>query len=194
MKKATQCLVALALLVAVGCGQSTDGNVKTAGERDTSDSTSSAPPEARATTQQLFVIQRSKNANEVHYDARLTAEGRLDPEQPVIAYWVLLAEDGRRQELNWIERQKAYGFTIEPDPSTDAYTMTLVPLREREITVRKAGGEARAELAIDGHRAVLERVYIESSGGLFGPKVHYVKLFGKDLQTGEERVEKIVPE
>jgi len=112
----------------------------------------------------------------------------------VIAYWILNAEDGRREELGWVERRKAYGFGIEPAPAGDGYTLTLVPLPERRILVEKVEGTVRAEMTIDGHQAVLKKVYIESSGGLLGPKVHYVEISGKDLKTGEERVERIVPE
>ena len=76
-----------------------------------------APAAAQIKTSPLFIIERSKNANVVHYDARLTADGNLDPKEPVIAYWVLLAKDGGREKLSWIEKKKAYGFTIKPDSS-----------------------------------------------------------------------------
>ncbi len=58
----------------------------------------------------LFVIERSVNGNTVHYDAKLK-DGKLDPQQPVVAYWIL-SENGKRQELNLLERLKAYGFSI----------------------------------------------------------------------------------
>jgi len=48
------------------------------------------PAPAQKKTQPLFIIERSKNANIVHYDAQLTASGKLDPNEPVIVYWVLL--------------------------------------------------------------------------------------------------------
>ena len=44
-----------------------------------------APAAAQTKTSPLFIIERSKNANVVHYDARLTADGELDPNEPVIA-------------------------------------------------------------------------------------------------------------
>src|SRR5258707_8107995 len=61
----------------------------------------------------LFTIERSVNGNVVHYDARLK-DGKLDPQQPVVVYWVM-GESGRHQELNFLERLKAYGFSIFPD-------------------------------------------------------------------------------
>jgi hypothetical protein len=152
-----------------------------------------SPAAAQIKTQPLFIIERSKNANVVHYDARLTADGKLDPKEPVIAYWVLLAEDGRREELSWIEKKKAYGFDIKPDPSVNGYKMTLVAAPQQQITVRKEGDAVRAEGVIDGRPAVLEKMYIKASDGLMGPKVEYIGLYGKDLQTGGKRYEKIVP-
>ena len=151
------------------------------------------PAAAQMKTSPLFIIERSKNANVVHYDAQLTADGKLDPKEPVIAYWVLLAKDGRREELSWIEKKKAYGFTIKPDPSVNGYKMTLVAAPKRQITVRQERDAVRAEVVINGRPAVFEKMYINASDGLTGPKVQYIELYGKDLQTGEKRREKMVP-
>ncbi len=148
---------------------------------------------AGARTQPLFIIERSKNANVVHYDAQLTAEGKLDPKHPVVAYWIMLAEDGRREDLNWIERKRAYGFDVKPDPAGNGYRMTLVADPQLPITVREVGGSVRAELVIDGRRATFEKMYINATDRVTGPKVNYLELFGKDVQTGEKRYQKIVP-
>jgi len=59
--------------------------------------------------------------------------------------------------------------------------------------VRQQGDAVRAELVIDGRPAVFEKMYINASDGLTGPKVHYIELYGKDLQTGRKRFQKIVP-
>ena len=157
------------------------------------ESEKAAPPTAaQKKTQPLFIIERSKNANVVHYDARLTAAGEIDTNEPVIAYWVMLATDGHREKLNWIEKKKAYGFHIKPDPSVNGYKMTLVAVPQGQITVKKDGDTIRAELVIDGSPAVLEKIYINASDGLLGPKVHYIELHGKDIKTGEKRFQKIV--
>lgn len=189
MRELTGWLTVLALLAAAGCGGCKDATVDT-------EAGSPAPnvvAAAEAGVQPLFTIGRSTNANVVHYDARLTPEGELDPEQPVIAYWIMSADDGRREDLTWLERRKAYGFDVEPAPSGEGYLMTLVSVPDREITVMKQAGTVRAELVIGGSRSVLEKVYIQSSAGWLGPDVQYVELLGKDLETGAERVEKIVP-
>ena len=147
---------------------------------------------AEIQTSPLFIIERSENANVVHYDARLTNSGKLDPKKPVIAYWVMLAEDGRRTNLSWIENKKAYGFSIKPFPSANGYKMTLVAAPERQIIVKKKAA-VRAEMVINGRPAILEKIYINAAEGLTGPKVQYIELYGKDLQTGENIREKMVP-
>jgi hypothetical protein len=152
-----------------------------------------APAAAQIKTSPLFIIERSKNANVVHYDARLTADDKLDPQEPVIVYWVMLAEDGRREKLSWIEKKKAYGFTIKPDPSVNGYKMILVAVPEQPITVKKEKDAVRAEVVIDGRPVVLEKMVINVSDGLTGYKVRFVEVYGKNLQTGENLREKMVP-
>jgi hypothetical protein len=148
------------------------------------------PP--RRGTQPLFIIGRNKNANVVHYDAQLTADGKLDPKGPVIAYWVMLAQDGKRTSLSWIEKKMAYGFKVKPDPSVNGYQMTIVAATQRSIAVKTVGSAVRAEIVIDGRPAILEKMYIDASGGL-RPTVHSLELYGRDVQTLEKRYEKVIP-
>lgn len=141
----------------------------------------------------LFVIERSKNANVVHYEASLAADGAMDPGEPVVAYWVLLAEDGRRKKLNWLEKKKAYGVKTRPAPSLDGYTLTLAAAPWLPLAVRKVGDAVRAEVDINSRPAVLEKMFIQAKEKLLGPKVEYIVLFGNDIATGAACSEKILP-
>src|SRR5580704_12037035 len=78
----------------------------------------------------LFTIEKSSNAKRVQYDARVMADGHIDPHQPVVAYWIMAAENGRRQELNILERAKAYGFALRQD-GLDSYRLRVVSHREK---------------------------------------------------------------
>ena len=49
--------------------------------------------------QPLFTISRSTNANVLHYDANFASPGKLDPKMPIVVYWIMLAENGRREEI-----------------------------------------------------------------------------------------------
>jgi Na+-transporting methylmalonyl-CoA/oxaloacetate decarboxylase gamma subunit len=152
-----------------------------------------APTAVHKKTQALFIIERDKNTNVVHYDARLTADGKLDPKEPVIAYWAERAEGSPREELSWIEKKMAYGFTVKPDPSVNGYKMTLVAAPEKQIIVKREKDTVHAEGVINGQPAILEKLHIHATDGLTGPKVHYIEVYGKDLQTGEKLSEKMVP-
>ena len=125
----------------------------------------------------LFIIERSINANVVHYDAKLSDDGNLDPQEPVVAYWVMAAKDGHRQELNLLERAKAYGFTVHPDASGKFYHMELVSQRRRDIHVYREGDMVRAETLIAGQPAYLQKVFVSARHLVLLPTPEYVEMF-----------------
>jgi len=141
----------------------------------------------------LFKIERSKNANIVQYDVQLTPDGKLDPKEPVIAYWVRLAEDGRRRDLSFIQKRWAYGFETKHDAKGNFTTMKMVAKIGRKIRVYEVGGVYRGEIRICGQPAFIEKVFITSIERGFFPKVESIELYGKDAKTGEDRYEKIRP-
>ena len=144
-------------------------------------------------SQPLFTISRSTNANVVHYDARLMASGSLDPTTPIVGYWIMLAEHGQREEFSGSEKKAAYGFTVMKERSSDCYRMTLAANTTRPIQVCSDHGSVRAEVTIDGHSAVLERMFIDIKGAAFWKSVEHIELFGTDAETGARLDEQIKP-
>ncbi len=139
----------------------------------------------------LFTIERSVNGNVVHYDAQLK-DGKLDPQQPVVVYWVM-GESGRRQELNFLEKLKAYGFSVVPDKQPEVFRMTLVSDKKREIRVIHEGSEVRAEAKIGQCSAHLQKIFIESKKSWMMNLPEYAEMIGSDLQTGAECRERVTP-
>lgn len=144
-------------------------------------------------TRHLFKIERSKNANIVQYDVQLTPDGKLYPKEPVIAYWIRLAKDGRRKELTSIQRKWAYGFKATYNAEENYAIMDMVAKIGRKIKVFEADGVYRGEIRIDGQPAFIEKIYITSKEGWMLPKVLSIELYGKNTETGEDRYEKIKP-
>ena len=142
--------------------------------------------------QRLFHIERNKNANIAVYDAQLQSDGQLYSEEPVIAYWLMLAEDGRRQDLNKIEKKMAYGFEVE-GAAKDSVLMKLKADIGRHIIVRVIGDSYRAIIPIMNKPAYLNRIYIMAIEKPPRPKVQYMELFGTDMDSGEDLYEKILP-
>jgi Domain of unknown function (DUF4833) len=139
----------------------------------------------------LFIIERNINANVVHYEARLK-DGKIDPHQPVVAYWIMAAEDGRRQELNLLEKIKAYGFNIHPDGVPESYRMVVVSDKKKEIHVFRVGNSVRAEVNLGACDAALQRIFI-STHRSFLSAPDYAEMQGTDLSTGAPCSERITP-
>ncbi|HEY3351735.1 MAG TPA: DUF4833 domain-containing protein [Polyangia bacterium] len=142
-------------------------------------------------TQKLFHIERSKNKNEVHYDARLDKDGQLDAKEPVVVYWLL--PNGKRSTLSWLERSQAYGFKVTKDKSGEFWRMVIVPAKNRPIKLYVRDGKARAEGKINGFDVFLQKLYINTTEGALIPTVNYIDLIGIDVRTGEKRSERVKP-
>jgi hypothetical protein len=123
----------------------------------------------------------------------LTPEGTLKPEKPVIAYWIMNTNSGEKEDLSWVEKKMAYGFSVEYNTKGDFWIMDLVADIQRKIKVYKANGRYRAETLIDGRPAFIDRIYIESIEGGMRPKVKYMEFFGKGIKTGSTLYEKFIP-
>jgi hypothetical protein len=141
-------------------------------------------------TVSLFIIERNKNANVVHYDGRLVGD-TLDPKEPVAVYWIMNDEDGRREGLTLLERRLAFGFDIGPGAQPGTYTMRLAAFKERALTLTNASGRWRAVIAINGKPAYLRRIYVKADAGFPLPRVRYVDIFGED-EAGKPVQERLV--
>lgn len=152
-----------------------------------------APSSKGGETQPLFRIERSKNANIVQYDVQVGPDGRLDPQEPVIAYWIRRAEDGRKQELTAFQRTWYYGFKATYDPQTNSALLEMTAKNVRSIRVREVEGTYRGETIINGQPAFLDRMFVTSVPSGVARKVTSVELYGKDARTGVDRYERITP-
>jgi hypothetical protein len=140
----------------------------------------------------LFQIDRSLNANIVCYDATVTRRGLFSPTKPIIAYWLMNAEDGRKEEMTWFERAHVYGFTLQINPNRSSLIMHMDALGSRPISVSVLHGEPRAEIEINGRRVFLDRVFVEGSSSIFH-SVAWVRLTGRDPETNVSVTEVIHP-
>jgi len=143
------------------------------------------------TAQRLFHIERNTNANIVVYDAMVLPNGNLREKDPVEVYWVRLAEEGQRKKLKGIEKKLAYGFKVESREG-NRLMLDMVADVGRTVEVGLHDDVYRAFMTIDGHRALLDRIYIFAEGS-FKPKVKYLELFGVDVETGGDLYEKLEP-
>lgn len=144
-------------------------------------------------TVNLFVIERSKNANVVKYDAVLTDDGKINEKNPIDAYWLLYAyKNGEREELSAFDK-KAYGFNVKYNKDKKYFDFVLKAVSEKPMILNLYNGVPKAVIKINDVDCFLEKVYIESKDGAFGiPKVSYYELFGKEVSTNNAQQQKIL--
>ena len=141
----------------------------------------------------LFHIERNKNANIVQYDARLGADGLLHPEQPVVAYWVRLAEQGQTRELTWIQRKFAYGFATKLNKDENTATLDMAAGLDRTIMVVLDGEDYRAMAEINGVTSYVDKLFIHASGEGLSTRVEYIELHGVSVQDHSKQYERFIP-
>ncbi len=151
-----------------------------------------APRELHALpSRELFTLGRSKNANVVKYAVRTGRDGHLDLAEPVEAYWLMLAENGRREELTWTERQLAYGFSVSAARG-DGFTLHLAACSKRALQIRRVNEGYCAELVILRQPALLRRIFVQTDNGALIPSVRYVEISGLNA-AGQVVSERITP-
>lgn len=144
-------------------------------------------------TSNLFIIERSKNANVVKYDAVMTDNGKINEKNPIDAYWLLYAyKNGEREELSAFDK-KAYGFKVKYNKETNNFDFVLKAVKDKPMMLGLYDGVPKVVIKINDIDCFLEMVYIESKDGAFGiPKVKYYELFGSDIKTGNSQKQKIL--
>ncbi len=139
-------------------------------------------------TDPLFTIERSKNRNIVHYDARLVSETELAAD-PIDAYWIM--ENGQRQDLTWLEKRYGYGIRLGERPKDGGIEISLASFG-RKMFLQRVDGKYKVIVFINGQRSILERIYVECTSGVLGiPKVVYAEFYGRTLADGASAVERI---
>jgi len=143
--------------------------------------------------QGLFSITRNTNDNIIQYDAQIGSDGKLDPREPVVGYWIRLAEEGQVKKLSFVQKKFAYGFKASYNAKEDTAELKMAANIGRSITVRLVGDRFRALATIDGNLSFIDTIYIRAHGKGMSARVEYIELHGIDSQTGDVRCERFIP-
>ncbi|WP_170181956.1 DUF4833 domain-containing protein [Phreatobacter stygius] len=139
----------------------------------------------------LFYVQHSINKSLIVYAARLRPDGKLDPNQPVEAFWRRFDEQGQRRALNFFERIFAFGVSTRALPD-GRYGARIAGYRAREAIIDlDERGKPRALLPVGSRMVRVVYAYASADDAGFIPKIHYVDVHGFDIATGEAIRERI---
>ncbi|MES2389646.1 MAG: DUF4833 domain-containing protein [Bacteroidota bacterium] len=140
----------------------------------------------------MFYIQRTNNSNTICYQLNTDQLGTPDADNPIKIFWLRYAdENGKRRDLNFIQRKFAYGLKVKKDGNN--YELRSVAYPKKQLFLRKGEDGAYHVFAGIGNReAILNRIYIKIDGGTFWhPNVKYIELKGKNPVTGNTLIERI---
>ena len=151
-------------------------------------------PTPPLSSERLFYVQRTPNANTIVYDLNLNTDGKLNMEQPVKVYWLKYAEKGQKEELNYIQRKFAYGLNTKA-LNNGGYDIRFVSYKKFPLTLMKGGdGKYHIFASVAQKQVILSRIFVKIEGGTFWiPNVVYVEVKGTDPETGKEIVDRFKP-
>ncbi|OYU55477.1 MAG: DUF4833 domain-containing protein [Chitinophagaceae bacterium BSSC1] len=141
---------------------------------------------------QLFFLQRDPNTNTIVYELNFKSNGELDMENPVHAYWIRYQDKGQKEELNYIQRNFAYGLKSKT-LAKDQYELHFVSYKTKLFFLKK-GADNKFSLFTDINKkqAIIKQIFVRVKGGSFWlPNVEYVELKGTDPVNGTEVVERM---
>jgi hypothetical protein len=141
----------------------------------------------------LFHIERNKNANIVQYDAQVGANGMLYSKEPVVGYWVRLADQGQVKELTWVQSKFAYGFTVKLNKDENTATLDMAANLGRTLLVKRDSEDYRAITDINGVACYVDKIFIHASGKGTSTKVDFIELYGNAVSDQDEQYECFSP-
>jgi hypothetical protein len=144
---------------------------------------------------QLFYLQRTANINTIVCDVNLNAKGVPNPEKPINVYWIVYTEGSAKKELNYIQRNFAYGIDTKAI-GNGVYQLNFVSYKKRLFYLKwhAAGNRYQVFAPINNKEAILQRIFIKVEGGSFWvPNIIYVEFRGTDPITGNEVIERFKP-
>ncbi len=152
----------------------------------------------KETKHRLFYLQRDPNSNTVVYDMNYTADGSLDMQKPVHAYWIKYAKGGVTEELLPIEEKLAYGVIAEMTDATEkTFKINIAAYKKIDIILKqdkKAPKKYAAYVTANGKNIQLSKVFLKlENPNSFKPTILYIEFTGKDEKTGKMITEKVIP-
>jgi hypothetical protein len=137
------------------------------------------------------------NLNTIAYELNIDKFGKLNSEYPVHPYWIRYEENGKIQELSYIQKSLAYGVDAEPvNKKNQIYNITLVSYPAQLIVLKKLSEHAKikAYTTVNGKFIELQKIFFKTEGENFmSPNVKYIDISGIEVKTGKYITERIKP-
>lgn len=146
----------------------------------------------------LFIIERSRDADYLVYDAGKNRNDRPEDSAPIDVYWIKRGKNNRSEPLTRIQNQYGYGIEVlERSTGPDGeWHFRIVAFPWYTFTLKQNGGkDYRVYIQVADGEIEVEKLYVNFTNNSFWhPEVSYVILYGLDPDTGARYTETITPE
>jgi hypothetical protein len=143
---------------------------------------------------QLFYLQRTENTNTIIYEIN-EENGQLNTENPIRIFWILYTKQEQHEDLSDMEKKFAYGIKIHSTGNSQ-YQFILVACPKITLELKKdVRQKYQVYVTPSKQQIILQKVYIKEKKERFKlePSVEYIEFTGKDVLSGKDVIEKIVP-
>jgi hypothetical protein len=137
-------------------------------------------PTPKGIANQLFYLQRDPNLNTLIYELNIDKSGKVDEDQPVLAYWIRYGENQARKDLSYVQRKFAYGIDSKKT-AKDQFELRFVSHKKLPLYLVKSAEDKKYHVyvTINNKKLLLDRIFVRIEGGSFWiPNVKYVELRG----------------
>lgn len=141
----------------------------------------------------LFKIERSRDADVIHYEVNLMENGSFNVVDPIRIYWVKHTKNGETGPLTKIQKNLAYGLKIiKSTPEKVEFQFVSF---DQPMTLKKTeNGNYRVLTQIRGVEVEVERIFVRFSGDSYWfPKIGQVEIYAVISGAGVVVVEVIKP-
>ncbi|MGC9342100.1 MAG: DUF4833 domain-containing protein [Bacteroidales bacterium] len=130
----------------------------------------------------LFIIERSRDADEVWYSLNTDENGTVNEEKPLSVYWVRKSADNEIEALTFVQKKFGYGIqSLQKDKSIPyKWNFRIAAYKDRVFSLeRTANQQYKIYTHSEGQKIEVVKMFVEFSGGSYlAPEIEKVTLTG----------------
>lgn len=146
-------------------------------------------------SKELFIIERSRDTNTVHYSVNFDSKGNINTKNPIEVFWIKPEKNNKKESLTWIQRKYGYGIHIK-ERNAEYVNFVLVCQKDKLLSLKKGKDQQfHVFTKVKTEEVILEKIVIDfdDGGGFMTPKVNHISLHGVNEVSKDKVIEIISP-
>lgn len=160
-------------------------------------SESSSFPKPAGINNMLFYVQRTLNSNTVIYELNLDKDGNINESEPIKIYWIKYSQNNKVDELNYIQRNRAYGLQTKMiDKEKKSFKFSFVSYKSKDFYLIKSKEDNKYHVYgyVNNKLCILQNIFVKVEGSSLGiPNVKQVEVTAKDPSDSSMLTEIVHP-